>query len=323
MPFPTQNFDDFFQRSGPGWTGGDGTYSVALPDGRVAWSFGDSFLGTIAPDGSRPINSPFVNNSMLIQSAGAATTLVGGSSSQPQALVSTGDPSSWYWPGTSAVEGGKLVQFLAKMHRTGSGLWDFAYDGTYLATFSLPGIGLQSVSAVPASNSIIWGVWTLGDGGYTYIYGIEDLGWHKYVHAARVAGGDVTGQWQYYTGSTWSTDPSGSARLLDGASDQFSVVKLGGGYQLITQTPLSHDILAYGGSTPVGPFGGHTVLYTTPDWGPSTYTYNAVAHPELSDGSSGLLISYNVNSNEGSDLYSNPEIYRPRFVRAANSCFGS
>ncbi len=36
-----------------------------------------------------------------------------------------------------------------------------------------------------------------------------------------------------------------------------------------------------------------------------------------------MLISFNVNTNQGSDLYSNPEIYRPRFVRAANSCFGS
>ena len=52
---PDQAYDDFFQRAGPGWTGGDGTYSVGLPDGRTAWSFGDTFLGTIAPDGSRPL----------------------------------------------------------------------------------------------------------------------------------------------------------------------------------------------------------------------------------------------------------------------------
>ena len=319
---PDQAYDDFFQRSGPGWTGGDGTYSVSLPDGRTAWSFGDSFLGTISPDGSRPINSPIVHNSMLIQTGFATATLTGGSANQPQPLVSTGESNTWYWPGASAVEGGALVQFLSKTRQTGSGLWDFAYSGSYMATYSLPGLSVQSIVPVPASDTIQWGTWVLDDGGYTYIYGIEDRGWDKYVHAARVPAGAVTGQWQYYTGSTWSTDPASSARLMDGASNQFSVVKMGSRYQLITQAPLGSQISSYSATSPVGPFGTKTVLYTTPSWGSDTFTYNAVAHPDLS-GAGDMLISFNVNTNQGSDLYSNPEIYRPRFVRAASSCFGS
>ena len=319
---PDQNYDQFFQRDGPGWTGGDGTYSVGLPDGRTAWSFGDSFLGSISPDGSRPISSPIVHNSMLIQSGFATATLTGGSPNQAQPLVSTGESNSWYWPGASAVEGGALVQFLAKTRQTGSGLWNFAYSGSYVATYSLPGLSLQSVVPVPASDTIQWGAWVLDDGGYTYIYGIEDRGWDKYVHAARVPAGAVSGQWQYYSGSAWSTDPASSARLMDGGSNQFSVVKMGGGYQLITQAPLGSQISAYGATSPVGPFGNKKVLYTTPSWGPDTFTYNAVAHPDLS-GAGDMLISFNVNTNQGSDLYSNPEIYRPRFVRAASSCFGS
>jgi hypothetical protein len=319
---PDQNYDNYFQRGGPGWTGGDGTYSVGLPDGRTAWSFGDSYLGTISPDGSRPLSAPIVNNSMLIASASSATTLVGGTPSQPQALVSTGESGSWYWPGASTVEGGTLVQFLSKTRRTGSGLWDFAYAGSYMATYSLPGMSLQSVVPVPASDTIQWGAWTLSDGGYTYIYGIEDRGWDKYVHVARVSAGALSGAWQYYTGSAWSTDPTSSARLMDGASNQFSVVKMGSDYQLISQAPLGSQISSYHATSPVGPFGTKKVLYTTPNWGASTFTYNAVAHPDLS-GAGEMLISFNVNTNQGSDLYSNPEIYRPRFVRAASSCFGS
>ena len=275
----------------------------------------------MAADGSRPANTPFVHNSMLLQSGVSAATLTGGSSSQPQAVVNTGETTSYYWPGASAVEGGALVQFLLKMRATGSGAWDFAYAGTYMATYSLPGMAPQSVVPVAASDSISWGMWVLDDGGYTYIYGVEDHGWDKYVHVARVPAGSVSGQWQYYTGSGWSTDPTASARLMDGGSNQFSVVKMGGGYQLITQAPLGTDISAYSATSPVGPFGGKKVLYTTPSWGSDTFTYNAVAHPELS-GPGGMLISFNVNTNDSSALYSNPEIYRPRFVRAANSCFG-
>jgi Domain of unknown function (DUF5005) len=319
---PDGSFDSYFEREGPGWTGGDGTYSTDLPDGRVAWTFGDSYVGTLAPDGSRPSNSPLVNNAMMVQSGSSFATLVGGSLSQPQSLVGTGESGSWFWPGASATEGGNLVQFLFKTSRTGPGLWDFQYSGTYLARYSLPGLSLQSVTPVPASDMIQWGVWVLDDGGYTYIYGIEDRGWDKYVHVARVSAGDVSGQWQYYTGTTWSTDPTSSGRLLNGASNQYSVVRMGGKYQLVSQAPLGRDINSYSAPTPVGPFGNKTLLYTTPTWGGDSFTYNAVAHPELS-GSGGLLISYNVNSSNMMDLYSSPELYRPRFVRAASSCFGS
>jgi hypothetical protein len=317
---PEAGYDNFFAMNGPGWTGGDGAFSVGLPDGRELWSFGDTYLGDLAPDGTRPITSPMVNNSMVVQTPSSALTLTGGTQEHPQALVSTGEPNSWYWPGMSAVENGRLVQFLIKMHRTGSGMWEFAYDGTFLATYSLPGIVLQGVSPVAASSSVMWGVWTLEDGGYTYIYGVEDVPWHKYLYVARVPQGQLSGQWEYYTGSTWSTDPGNSARLMDGVSDQFSVVKMGGGYQLVSQMPLTSDIYAYRATAPFGPFTDQKLLYTTPSWGSETYTYNAVAHPELTT-AGGLLISFSVNTNNGAELLSNPEIYRPRFVRAASACF--
>ena len=51
---PDAGMDNFWSRSGPGWTGGDSTYSTQLPDGRVAWLFGDTFLGTVADDGTPP-----------------------------------------------------------------------------------------------------------------------------------------------------------------------------------------------------------------------------------------------------------------------------
>ncbi len=254
---PDQAYDDFFQRTGPGWTGGDGTYSVGLPDGRTAWSFGDSFLGTISPDGSRP--AQLSDRAQLHAASRAASRpqrSPAGSANQPQPLVSTGESNSWYWPGASAVEGGALVQFLSKTRADGVGPLGLRLrrqlHGHLLAART---VALQSIVPVPASDTIQWGTWVLDDGGYTYIYGIEDRGWDKYVHVARVPAGDVTGQWQYYTGSTWSTDPAGSARLMDGVSNQFSVVKMGSGYQLITQAPLRSQISAYSATSPVGPFG--------------------------------------------------------------------
>ncbi|MFY0628720.1 MAG: DUF5005 domain-containing protein, partial [Reichenbachiella sp.] len=40
-----KEFDDFFTRRKPGFTGGDGTYSVNLPNGTNIWIFGDTFIG--------------------------------------------------------------------------------------------------------------------------------------------------------------------------------------------------------------------------------------------------------------------------------------
>ena len=50
--------------AGNHWTGGDGTTSVALPDGRVAWLFADTFLGTVNAGHTRSRNTPMVNNTM-------------------------------------------------------------------------------------------------------------------------------------------------------------------------------------------------------------------------------------------------------------------
>src|ERR1700681_4914431 len=49
---PDTTLDNLFQNysnsgTGTSWTGGDGTESVALPDGRELWFFDDSLLGTV------------------------------------------------------------------------------------------------------------------------------------------------------------------------------------------------------------------------------------------------------------------------------------
>lgn len=316
-----QAWNDRWALTGPGWTGGDATYSVGLPDGRSAWLFGDTFLGTVNADGSRPQSSPFVRNSMVVQSPGGLETIVATDGSTPRSLVEPSTEGAWFWPGAGVVHGSRLQVIVNENRSTGAGLWDFAFTGSSLATFTLPGLSLQSVAALPSSDDVAWGSWILPDGGHTYVYGTEDHGLVKYAHVARVAGTDLGGPWEYWTGAGWSADPLGSARLLDGVSNQFSVTRVNGRYQLIThESTFGRTISAHGAPTPVGPFGEGVALYTTPTWGEATYTYNAVAHPEQ-DATGGLLVSYNVNSFEASELYRQADVYRPRFVRVPTHCF--
>jgi hypothetical protein len=314
---PDSNWDSFWSRSGPGWTGGDSTYTTTLPDGRIAWLFGDTFLGTVATNGSRPADSPMVRNSMVVQSGDQIATRT---SNGPSAFVNTPDGQGWYWPGAETVYGGQLKIFLTRFHASGGGLWDFVYDSTAIATLNPADQTLQSLTPVADAGGLVhWGSWTLQDGGYTYIYGTETSGLHNWMHVARAPLGQLGNAWEYWNGSTWTTDPNSSARVLDGVSNQFSVVKRGTNYVLISQgVALSRNISAWQGSTPWGAWTDKTTVYTTPQWSDS-FTYNALAHPELSDGQS-LLVSYNVNSSSGTGAYGNADLYRPRFIRVPLSC---
>ena len=316
-----QGWNDRWALSGPGWTGGDATYSVGLPDGRAAWLFGDTFLGTVNADGSRPQSSPFVRNSMVVQSSAGLETIVATNGGTPRSLVEASTEGAWFWPGAGVVHGSRLQVIVNENRSTGAGMWDFAFTGSSLATFTLPGLSLQSVAALPRSDDVAWGSWILRDGGQTYVYGTEDHGLVKYAHVARVAGTDLGEPWEYWTGAGWSADPLASVRVLDGVSNQFSVTRVDGRYQLIThESTFGRTISAHGAPTPVGPFSDSVALYTTPTWGEGTYTYNAVAHPEQ-DAAGGLLVSYNVNSFDASELYRQADIYRPRFVRVPERCF--
>src|SRR5688572_10949916 len=56
------------------WTGADGTTSIQLPDGRIAWLFSDTFLGAVTPEHSRPRDAPFIRNSLVVQQGRTLTT---------------------------------------------------------------------------------------------------------------------------------------------------------------------------------------------------------------------------------------------------------
>jgi len=69
------------------------------------------------------------------------------------------------------------------------------------------------------------------------------------------------------------------------------------------------------GYSPTGPFDIYRVIYDPPEDenNPDIFVYNAKGHPHLSNPGE-ILISYNVNSFNFSDLFNDAGIYRPRFL---------
>jgi hypothetical protein len=320
---PDQQFWDLFTQYGPGWTGADSTYSVKLPDGRTAWIFSDTFLGTVNPDRSRPADSPLINNSIVVQNGNQLTTVHGGTTENPTSLFAPTDGSSWYWAYDGEVEGNKLRIFLIKFTRFGPGPWDWRWSGTDVATLSLPDLRVRQIVPVEADNGVAYGAYVRSDRRHTYIYGLEDLGLSKLGHVARTPKGHLLDQdqWEFWTGDQWSSDPSQTAPMLnDSISNEYSVTKAGDGYVMITMdtsVPLDQwrDIVAYTSCSPQGPWTNRTVVYQAPEADdPELWPYNPHAHPQFTRRGE-LLVSYNVNSSDFSSLFEDADRYRARFIR--------
>jgi hypothetical protein len=156
---PDPGWDKAFTRES-GWTGGDVVGTVDLEDGRLLWSFGDSWIGKV--EGNRHVDSRLVNNTVAIQTQaiGAAPRVPGegelsfywGSASegQPQAWLAPPMPASgngrpakddWYWfTGGGVVARGpdhkpRLALFLFQIAKNGSGgVWGFESRGSVMAT---------------------------------------------------------------------------------------------------------------------------------------------------------------------------------------------
>ncbi|MEV4663342.1 fibronectin type III domain-containing protein [Micromonospora echinofusca] len=307
-----------YGNAGGHWTGGDGTASVALPDGRVAWLFADSFLGTVNADGSRPANSPMVNNLIVVQEGDQLTrTLHGGTVEGPSALVKPAQSGEHYWITDGVVEGDTLKVIYNRIRTTGSGALDFEQTGVALATFALPALTLTSVVDLPLGPKISWGAGIFPDGAYTYIYGLSSApGRMKFAHLARVPAGGLSGAWEFWTGSAWSPDLSAVGRLISGV-DGGGVQKVGNQYVWVThESNLLFDpqFVAYTSPSPTGPFTGPIQLFSAPETQTQgLFVYNARVHPDLAR-SGKLLVSYDVNDFTPGGTTANVMHGRPRFV---------
>ncbi len=320
-------YTNLFDRQGEGFTGGDGTYSVELPDGSTAWIFGDTFIGGVNPDNTRKKQVPiYVRNTLVIQDGDSLRTLYSMKDGlrasfvipppEEPAMETLPEDSVWFWPGDAFIENGDLYLFLSEFIQADTGMWGFQWEGTWLAIYDLPEIKQKELHYLPQgeASGIHLGHAVFKDDEYTYVYGAKG----GIPHAARYPSGNYMESWEYYAGEGWSTEPGDAKAMGDiSGSEQFSVFKIEDSYVLLTQMGgLSDEICSFTSSTPYGPWGNQTLLYKTPiaDTTDELFTYNAVAHPHLIDNGE-LLVSYNMNSRVLEDHFRNADIYRPRFIR--------
>ncbi|MFJ6658219.1 DUF4185 domain-containing protein [Streptomyces sp. NPDC091377] len=327
------------------WTGGDGTHSVRLPDGRLLWLFSDTFLGRVYappnPAGEshtwRDSAAPMVRNSAVVMSGGRLDTTLAAP------LFPDPAPGQWRWPVAARVEprapgsAQQVVRVLLWVRASGQAPWIYGVPlATEVATLSLPDLRVESVVKVfdqhlvpDPSRRVLFGTTLVEEDGYTYVYGGDDgqaVGRPvSSAYVARVPEGRLAepGAWRYWNGSAWSARDGPRAVLGDGrrtgVGSAFSVARDDGTYVLFTMaagTEGLSKVTSYWSCSPTGPWHGPGRGFDAPLPRGGTAAYNPQAHPRA-DGD-GLVLSYDVNWMEPTDaaarLNGNVALYRPRFV---------
>jgi hypothetical protein len=330
---PEGTFNAYAASTPDGWTGGDSTYSVKLPDGRIVWLFSDTWLGPLNSNGTRPTSAPLVNNTFVVQNGTGLTTYQGGTAGAPRAIMTPTSTSTWYWVGDGHLSGGQLQVVYQEYKRFGGGAWDWRFNRNVVANFDLSNLHTPvSTEELPSESGVAWGSALLpasrsGD-GYTYIYGVDDSPINKQMRIARVYGSNLaSGTWQYYTPWGWTFREQNARNTLTGIANEYSVTPWNGQFLLLSQDSteaFSGQIMGYTSCSPFGSFAHRTPVYRMPEpgpygsyWNPNVISYNAHVHASLSSGNT-FVASYNVNSMDTrvtpeGDHYRDPGIYRPRF----------
>ena len=309
-----------------GVTAGDGMYSIALPDGRSLFLMGDSYTGKVTA-GRRSTGDHMFRNSYQVYDNGKVSAITSGPDHSAAIPPGFPDESRWYWPGHGFVAGNTLYIFQLQMYQASEGAWGFKYLDTHVLEYSLPGIELVKDYRIPYSGSpeAVYGAAALYEDGKVYVYAqyekanSDPLNLVSQVLCARTTVGKLGTEWEYFTGSDWSDDSTKAAPLSGlssvPVSSQFNVFKLRDKYVLLTQHKMLGDGRIYTAvaSTPYGPWHNLRQIFKVPNLGnPNWFAYNAMAHPQLEkDGK--LLVSFNVNTNDFPEQFTNVECYRPRF----------
>lgn len=252
------------------WTGGDGSRSISLPDGRTLWLSADTFLDEVR-DGRSRQDPVWVRNAALVMSPEGRLerTLLSGAPDAPDpqggpnaffpGLATADGREVWRWPAHGVVEprepgsGEKVVRVVLWQRETGQAPWTFGMPrASEVATLSLPDLRLESIEPIdiPAQENpaerVLYGTSTLTEGRWTYVFGADErtaLGQASEAHVARVQRGELAdaSAWRYWDGSGWQRRPARSKALLVGGSDSgrgatntFTVARQGATWLLFT-----------------------------------------------------------------------------------------
>ena len=327
---PDQSLDALFSSQlGPGWVGGDATYSTKLPDGRESFVFSDTLIGTAKPDGTATITG-MANSSELVGVLPQLATDYVGSYDLPSSLIPDTNPKPAEWNAFATYTQGQDQMIFLSEFSGPNGILTLSYTGrSAIAVMSLQGGHMptfNSIVSLPADLTTEWGQATVQSGGYLFVYGTTHDPEHQTVEGMKVARVPVVDSldvaaWQYWNGSNWVPDETSAVvvptvNLLTGVTPNpdgtgYIGVSIPDGVFNDTTVDLSYA------EAPQGPWTAPAPVYTIPDLRqyPGEIAYSPTFHPELSPNASDLVVSYDIDTTVGFPvLLKNVHSYQPRFL---------
>ncbi|MEZ5360512.1 MAG: hypothetical protein R3F48_16990 [Candidatus Zixiibacteriota bacterium] len=246
--FPLENFDnktyatvfeyrelnELFTRYGGGWTGGNGGYSIPLPDGRTLWLFGTSFLDTVYSDRTRPADAKYVRNCFVITDGSDFETLHKGTPEDPLPMIPHEDSSYFYIPLSGQVIGDTLEIICSVCPQQDILYGDNEVKGTEIVRYLLPNFELIDRTPKFISFNFPFGVDIFADSIYTFIFGTESLLFGRGACVARIPNGSFLQTWEFWTYLNWSESSQYLAPINKYISGGYSVIKKDGDYFIIT-----------------------------------------------------------------------------------------
>lgn len=264
---PNTEFDSIFTQNGagtglepsgiPGWTGGDSTYSIELPNGDSAFFFSDTYIGeapakagdgsvttnsnglrTRQPNCNPPLCNPATNiyrlhNSVVVRNkdTGILKTLTGplnnGFSTSFFNTAAIANAGHFYWMGDSVVvqtdaQGTKkLWVFLLEFGN------NFDYYGSAIAQLSLPSMQIESIQPLlnPPASPTNWGSALYLQGGYgnytLYIYGNNAKKPYlaKTSNLSSLSNAANMQNWTYWNGANFNSNFSNAVPIIGRTGD--------------------------------------------------------------------------------------------------------
>lgn len=218
VPSGRAGYQEAFDYRQGGWAGADGAWPVALPDGRVLWLFGDSWMGEV--DENDALVPPYhLVISAQVQDGACFTPLTGGTTADPAPLLPN-EGGLIHWAAGGFVDPAANPPVL-RIAATGvvPGTWGEP-RANRIFTLSLPNFDLIGIDDVPYELAVGTPSFTgtlFHDGDWVYFYiaagpinaddplpgQVEVPG----LYIARAPADGVTGDaYEYWTGSAWSAD---------------------------------------------------------------------------------------------------------------------
>ncbi len=306
--------------------------------------FSDTFIGEVDANNHRQ-NANLINNTLGFMKGHRPIEeninffWETNNQNEPEAVFIPNTPDSkpgdWYWLMDGIALNDKVYVYALRLERGDGGFFNFKLIGVNLISFDAqPGGSISNVVQMDTpllylneseSIDIAFGQAIMpmteesgnpGSDGYIYIYGPKNSASGKELTVGRFLPQNIEifSEYEFWNGIQWTKNIEDVQVINNNTSQELSVTPLADGSFLLVYLSGSTVFISVGES-PVGPFAYPEGIYNCPEPQqiPSTFVYNAKAHPNLSEPDE-LLISYNVNTFDFGDLFNNADTYRPRFI---------